>query len=376
MFPRTRQAEELAGEEERITMPISSYDDLAGVDLKGKVALIFDSVPNQPDFMALFKALQKLAEDFEAEAKPLREEDDLRKLEALHTRTRKRLVELVSTFVDTKDLPEEFWKIEDPKAGFDFMGLSQVFWQRAARRPQFDPGSNSLERKLERLHEAGAVGAILVPGPRTFLDKKAREADVLPGVAGSSAGGGDGGGSRTVIPDPGPIPVVQLRWKQADKLLRVDGKKLSQLQAAIDGDLVPRSQALGLEVELAASFTEERVEVPNVVAVLPGETDELVVLGAHFDHIGNDVNGQCRTVVRKEERDGICNGADDNASGTAMLLELARAYKQSGITPKRTLVFAHFSGEELGLLGSHALSQQAPFDMNKVVAMVNLDMIG
>jgi Zn-dependent M28 family amino/carboxypeptidase len=59
-----------------------------------------------------------------------------------------------------------------------------------------------------------------------------------------------------------------------------------------------------------------------------------------------------------------------------MLLELARVYKQAGITPERTIVFAHFSGEEIGLLGSHALMQSSPFDQSRVVAMVNLDMVG
>jgi Zn-dependent M28 family amino/carboxypeptidase len=116
--------------------------------------------------------------------------------------------------------------------------------------------------------------------------------------------------------------------------------------------------------------------VPNVVGVLPGKTDEIILLGAHFDHIGNDETGQCSKVVRKQVADGICNGADDNASGTAMLLELAHAYKRLGVQPQRTIVFAHFSGEELGLLGSKALSADPRFPLDKVVAMVNLDMVG
>jgi Zn-dependent M28 family amino/carboxypeptidase len=74
--------------------------------------------------------------------------------------------------------------------------------------------------------------------------------------------------------------------------------------------------------------------------------------------------------------DKICNGADDNASGTAMVLELARAWKQSGRTPRRTIVFTHFAGEELGMLGSKALVEAPPFELSRVVAMVNLDMVG
>src|SRR5690606_14487560 len=130
------------------------------------------------------------------------------------------------------------------------------------------------------------------------------------------------------------IPVVQLRWTEADKLFAIDGKKLSQVQAAIDADYQPRSRALGITAELTTELVSEQLEVPNVLAQIPGETDEIIMLGAHFDHIGSETSGHCRAIVKRESSDHICNGADDNASGTAMLLELARVYKASGITPK------------------------------------------
>jgi Zn-dependent M28 family amino/carboxypeptidase len=167
-----------------------------------------------------------------------------------------------------------------------------------------------------------------------------------------------------------------MRWTSADKMLSIGGQKLSKVQAEIDADYKPRSQALGIDVELTSALVDESTDVPNVLAQLPGKTDEIIMLGAHFDHIGNDETGNCRAIVRRDTRDAICNGADDNASGTAMLLELARAYKKAGVTPERTIVFAHFSGEEIGLLGSRALMQHSPFDQSRVVAMVNLDMVG
>src|SRR5690606_7458762 len=199
-----------------------------------------------------------------------------------------------------------------------------------------------------------------------------------PGVDGSTGSTSSDAGEEKlkVVPDPAPIPVVQLRWPEADKLFVIDGKKLSQVQAAIDADYQPRSRSLGITAELTTDLRSEQIEVPNVLAQIPGETDEIILLGAHFDHIGNETNGHCRPVVKRATRDPICNGADDNASGTAMLLELARAFKATGITPKRTLVFAHFSGEELGLLGSRALIESSPFDQGEVVAMINLDMVG
>ncbi|PRP90505.1 Aminopeptidase S [Enhygromyxa salina] len=351
---------------------IDSYDDLAGVDLDGKIVLALTHAPNTPDLAALFGAMQDLAETFERAAAPLREADARAKLQRLHRKAREDLLALVEPFAETKDLSDAYWKVEDPKARLDIMALASEFISRTKARPQFDLREFSMAKKAARLAEAGAAGVIFVQGPRSFVGREARDADALPGVLDEGRRGGHG----RVIPESVAIPVVQLSWKQADKLFSIGGQRLSKLQAAIDADYQPRSQALGVSAELETELISERVEVPNVLAQLPGKTDEIIMLGAHFDHIGNDETGNCRAIVRRDERDAICNGADDNASGTAMLLDLARAYEDAGVTPERTIVFAHFSGEELGLLGSQALIGDSPFDQSRVVAMVNLDMVG
>ena len=357
---------------------VDHYDDFEGVELEGKIALVLAHAPNTPDIMAMFGAIQRLAEDFELEAAKLRESDDpkdLKKLEKLHREARESLVDYVSPFADTSNLGDDYWKVEDPKQPFNPMRLAGAFAGQEDGRPQFDPTALDFATKVEALVERGAIGVIFVQGPRSFIGSEAREADELPGL---SAGGGrlSNEARPRVLPEPAAIPVVQLRWKQADKLFRIGGQKLSKVQAAIDGDFQPRSEALGVEVTFETSLEDTKVEVPNVLAQIPGETDEVIMLGAHFDHIGDDVTGQCRAIVRRDSRDAICNGADDNASGTAMLLELARTYQEAGIKPKRTIVFAHFSGEELGLLGSRALIDHPPFDQTKVAAMINLDMVG
>ncbi len=117
----------------------------------------------------------------------------------------------------------------------------------------------------------------------------------------------------------------------------------------------------------------ERV-MRNVVGVLEGSDPqrraEVVVLGAHFDHVGRG-GAQSGGMGPRGE---IHNGADDNASGTAALLELAEAFAAS--PPARTLVFAHFSGEEKGLLGSKHYVESPAFPLESTVAMVNLDMVG
>lgn len=105
----------------------------------------------------------------------------------------------------------------------------------------------------------------------------------------------------------------------------------------------------------------------NVLAVLPGKkSDEMVVVGAHLDHEGvyNDIEG-----------DKIYNGADDNASGVAAVLQIMKAFVASGATPERTIVFAFWDGEEFGLLGSRYFTD-AYKDMQKVKGYLNFDMVG
>lgn len=137
-------------------------------------------------------------------------------------------------------------------------------------------------------------------------------------------------------------------------------------------------------VSLSPIAVQDYAEVPNVVAYLPGAShpEEIVVIGAHFDHIGTKTHGtHCVAPPRASDpADIVCNGADDNASGTALVLELARVWAAQPRPPGRTLVFAHFAGEELGLLGSRAMSASPPahppFTEGRVVAMLNFDMVG
>jgi len=113
---------------------------------------------------------------------------------------------------------------------------------------------------------------------------------------------------------------------------------------------------------------------PNVVAVLPGSDPELrdtyVVFSAHFDHVGVNPNRPDAT------GDSIYNGADDNASGTAGLLEVARAFASLPKAPARSLVFLAVSAEEKGLLGSQYYSDNPTVPLDKIVANINVDMIG
>jgi hypothetical protein len=112
----------------------------------------------------------------------------------------------------------------------------------------------------------------------------------------------------------------------------------------------------------------------NVVAVLRGSdpvlAGEYIVLGAHFDHLGRSA----ASALDPDSAEAIRNGADDNASGTAAVMELARLLSRHA--PRRSVIFVTFSGEELGLLGSQRFVERSPVPLDRVVAMLNFDMVG
>lgn len=112
----------------------------------------------------------------------------------------------------------------------------------------------------------------------------------------------------------------------------------------------------------------------NVVAFLPGTDaalkNQVVVIGAHLDHLGRSTAG----ALDPEARDAIRNGADDNASGSAAVLELARLLSARPL--RRSVVFVNFSGEELGLLGSQHFVDHSPVPVDSITAMINFDMVG
>ena len=126
--------------------------------------------------------------------------------------------------------------------------------------------------------------------------------------------------------------------------------------------------------QMAHAGQVDGVATQNVVALVPGRDPalrgEYVVIGAHFDHLGRSA----ANAMDPEARDAVRNGADDNASGTAAVLELARLL--AARPTRRSVVIAHFSGEELGLLGSQWFVEHSPVPVDSMVAMLNFDMVG
>lgn len=111
----------------------------------------------------------------------------------------------------------------------------------------------------------------------------------------------------------------------------------------------------------------------NAVAYLDNKSDKTIIIGAHFDHLGLGENGSSLDANPKGK---IHNGADDNASGVAGVLELARYFSKNKISEKSNFLFICFSGEELGLYGSKYFTEHPSIDLTKVNYMINMDMIG
>ena len=127
-----------------------------------------------------------------------------------------------------------------------------------------------------------------------------------------------------------------------------------------------------LDIKLKTDISEKKRTGSNVIGFIDNGAATTVILGAHFDHLGLGEDGNSREVEKKEQ---IHNGADDNASGTAALIELARLIKTSKLKNSNYL-FVAFSGEELGLYGSKYFTEHAPVDLNTVNYMINMDMVG
>lgn len=111
----------------------------------------------------------------------------------------------------------------------------------------------------------------------------------------------------------------------------------------------------------------------NVVAYLDNQADKTIIIGAHYDHLGLAENGSS---LDANPQGKIHNGADDNASGVAGVLELARYFQKNNVKEKNNFLFIFFSGEELGLIGSKYFTENPTIDLTKVNYMINLDMVG
>lgn len=175
------------------------------------------------------------------------------------------------------------------------------------------------------------------------------------------------------------LPTLVIARSTAAGIFGTEEKKLSDIEHAVK---IGSDPAIRVDVKINAkavagfivNLVKKNSTAYNIIGVLEGRDEQLkneaIIIGAHYDHLGR--GGQGSLTVNSKE---IHHGADDNASGVAAMLELARHFAQAK-TNKRTLIFIAFGGEEEGLLGSKYYVNNPVFPLDKTIAMINMDMVG
>lgn len=173
------------------------------------------------------------------------------------------------------------------------------------------------------------------------------------------------------------IPAFHITRKLANLILQGKQVTVEELEKKLNETRKPKGFTTEVSLSGQSNVIQTTIPTRNVVMEIPGNDkilkDEFVILGAHFDHLGWGGPG---SGSRVPDTVGVHHGADDNASGVAMVLELANRLSSSHKMLKRSVLVISFSGEEEGLLGSRWFADHSPIDLNKVNAMVNLDMVG
>jgi Predicted aminopeptidases len=223
-----------------------------------------------------------------------------------------------------------------------------------------------LRYKAMLARERGAKALLIVQGP------KSSESGKLIPLSGDKASADSG------------ISVVSISDKVADALFAGSGRNLEAVQAELD---VENQQSEGsfplplVRVKIAMAVEQIKGADRNVLGFLPpgegSDSAECIIVGAHYDHIGY---GGVDSLAHKGEEGQIHNGADDNASGVSIVLELASSLaEERNKNPKafkRGIVFALWSGEELGCLGSSYFAAHPKVPLKNVIAYMNFDMVG
>lgn len=211
---------------------------------------------------------------------------------------------------------------------------------------------SALRTKASNAKQHGAIAMLIIDGP-LYADTTQAEELVAPA-------------SGEAYIDCG-IPVLRITRKAASQLF--PEFELAKLQRSIDSNTQPRSLTVVEDsVTMVTDLARESVKVKNVAGIIPGG-DDVLVIGAHYDHLGYGQSGSLDELAHV-----IHNGADDNASGVAGMLETARLIKEQPINS--TLLAVAFTAEETGLGGSGYLVKNFPLDLARVKLMLNLDMIG
>jgi len=256
---------------------------------------------------------------------------------------------------------------DDPESPFNKGELKKKYYPARQRRRMVSP-------KMELAKKMGAVAVMLVENSpdknpdvarRVLLSQKINdERPIFPGPRRRLSMIQD----KTMPTMPwDSIPTIRISRDMANNILDYAGQDIDTLKGKIEDSLKSHSMHLnGVTFTLSNKAETKLVSSHNVLGYIEGSDpelkDEIIVIGAHLDHLG--MRG-----------DYIFNGADDNGSGSVGVMEIAEAFAKNPVKPKRSILFALWTGEEKGLFGSRYYVTHPIFPLEKTVACLNLDMI-
>jgi len=302
-----------------IQEPSIKFDELAGLNLKGKVVLVLTEAPGRNDPKSPFNATKELKEKY---------------------------------FPAAPAGGVQFQRGPAPGQPQRFNKLTEIQKQGPAAILQVANVNND----LATYRNMAVPPYVHINDDRPIIGRERGGSMSIPGVTG---GGGPMGGSS--------IPTMSITRDMANAILGATGQTIDNLKSQIEKTFKPASKDLaGTEITMTTTAKTALVRVQNVLGYIEGSDpklkDEYFVVGAHFDHNG-------------KAGDYIYNGADDNGSGSVGVMNIAKAIAANPVKPKRSIVFALWTGEEKGLLGSRYYTLNPPFPMDKTVGYLNYDMI-
>jgi hypothetical protein len=317
------------------------YDDYAGIDVKGKVVIVLRHQPQRSNPHGLFgnhdapyapfaRKVAVAAEHGAAAIVFCNDEDEIhRSVTSLEPAVQKAIDDL------TKE-NDTFRKIEHP----------------------------SLEQIIAHIRDAERLADQIVSRAKMIGEQ------IDPILSVQRAGESD---------DPNRLPVLFCRRAPIEAMIQsATGSSLASIEQKIDAEGKPQSRELtGWRITGEVNLIRTKTPARNVLAELEGDgphADETIVIGAHYDHLGYGGPGS----LAPQAGHVIHPGADDNASGTAAMLEVARRLSERAKVKKfpRRFLFMSFTGEERGLLGSARYVRDPLIPLNKTIAMLNMDMVG
>ncbi len=276
----------------------------------------------------------------------------------------------------------------DDLAGVDLRGKVAVYVNSTGALDAPGPVKSHVSAASERwmvLKAAGAIGTASIANPRLPGGGRGRGTAATgtpPGTDaadGTAPGGGRGPQKAFLLADPelqestGQKVAIAITRRGGDKFFAGSGHGMDEiLKLAAENRPLPKFPLVGT-LRTKAAVKRETVEAPNVAGIMPGSDpklkDEYVIMSAHLDHVGVG-----RAIHGDTTGDTIYNGAMDDASGIASILEIARIMKESGAKPKRSILFLAVAAEEKGELGSRYFALRPTVNRKHIVADINLDM--